>query len=261
MSQNTPINPGTRARRNKFPLDVLAFPLLALLLAGGWWFLSTTPGSTFTPLMERIFALSSQQVMWFITRAAGIIAYLLLWLSMIWGLVIPTKIFGEHLNGDFSFDFHQFLSLLALGFLGLHIFILTADRYLPFTIAEILVPFLAPYRPAWVGIGTIAMYLLVLVTVTFYIRQKIGKKAFRYIHVTSLVAYLGAVGHAFMAGTDSSLPAIQLMYAITILPVVFLTVYWLIGLIWEKLVKANRNIRPVSKKISHRPATRFSSRT
>jgi predicted ferric reductase len=53
-------------------------------------------------------------------------------------------------------------------------------------------------------------------------------KAFRVIHVLSLVAYLAAVAHAFVSGTDSALPAVQIMYAGTFLVVVFLTVYWLV---------------------------------
>jgi predicted ferric reductase len=165
---------------------------------------------------------------------------------MVWGLAIPSKIIGSHLNGDFTFDFHQFISLLSLGFLGLHIFILTADRYLPFTVAQILVPFTAPYRPVWVGFGTLAFYFLILVTVTFYLRQRIGTKAFRGIHFTSLLAYLGSVAHAFMAGTDSSLLVIQLMYAVTFLVVVFLTVYWLAGLVWNRTASAARGSQPVS---------------
>jgi predicted ferric reductase len=235
MSPKQSNSPPSRVRKKELSYDLVAFILLAILLGTTWFFFSSTASSSIKPLVERIFMLNSQQVMWFITRSAGIIAYLLLWLSMVWGLAIPSKIFGNHLNGIFTFDFHQFLSLLSLGFVGLHIFILTADSYLPFSIAQILVPFLAPYRPVWVGIGTLTLYLLVLVTVTFYLRQRIGMKAFRYIHFTSLVAYLGSVIHAFMAGTDSSLQVIQLLYVGTFLVVVLLTIYWLASLVWNRM--------------------------
>jgi predicted ferric reductase len=174
-----------------------------------------------------LFALSSENVTWYVIRSAGITAYLLLWFSTVWGLAIPTKIFDRYLNGNFTFDFHKFISLLSLGFLGLHIFTLLVDNYLPFTWTQILVPFMAPYRPVWVGIGVIALYLTLLVTVTFYMRNRIGMKTFRVIHYTSLIAYFGAIAHAFFSGTDSSLPAAILMYGLTLLVVVFLTVYWL----------------------------------
>jgi len=250
MSLPKSSNPAPVKRKKKISFELIAFFLFAIFLGAGWYFLTSL--SPTSALFGRIFSLDSQQVMWFITRSAGIIAYLLLWLSMVWGLAIPSKIISSHLNGDFVFDFHQFISLLSLGFLGLHVFILTADRYLPFTVAQILVPFTAPYRPVWVGLGTLALYLLVLVTVTFYMRQRIGKKAFRYIHFTSLAAYLGGVAHAFMAGTDSSLPAIQLMYAFTFLVVVFLTVYWLVGLAWNKAGGTSRDLQPLSQSSARR---------
>jgi predicted ferric reductase len=191
--------------------------------------LLSTPGmSPLRATLDRLFALNSQQVTWKITRAAGLITYLLLWLSTVWGLAIPSKFFSDLLNGEFAFDFHQFISLLSLGFLGLHVFILTGDRYLPYSLAQVLIPFQSPYRPVWVGIGSLAFYLSLLVTVTFYLRKWIGMKAFRAIHYTSLLAYLFAVVHALQSGTDSALPVIQLMYASTFLVVAFLVVYWLV---------------------------------
>ncbi len=177
-----------------------------------------------------LFSLDTQRAIWYVTRSAGILAYLLLWLSTVWGLLIPCKLLEPVLHGSFTYDFHQFISLLSIGFLGLHIFVLTADQYLPFSLAQILIPFKAEYRPLWVGLGVIAFYLTMLVTVTFYLRKKIGMKAFRLIHTLSLLAYLGGAAHAVMSGTDSSLITMQLMYLGTFLVVVFLTVYWLVML-------------------------------
>jgi len=180
--------------------------------------------------LDALFAASTVQAMWYVTRAAGLIAYLLLWLSTAWGIAVSSKIFDPVLQGAFTYDFHQFLSLLAIGFVVLHIVVLSADRYLPFSVAAILVPFIAPYRPLWVGIGVVGFYLTLLVTVTFYLRQRIGMKAFRMIHLASFAAYAFAAIHGLMAGTDSVLPAAQLMYAGTTLVIVFLTVYWVVML-------------------------------
>jgi len=222
--------PPKRERKTRISYELIAYGLAAIgvgLLARLWL---STADSPMQAALTWLFALTSDQVTWYVTRAAGMIAYLLLWLSTVWGLAIPTKLFGEVLSGDFTFDFHKFISLLSLGFLGLHIAVLTADRYLPFTVAQLLVPFLSPYRPLWVGIGVLTFYLLLLVTVTFYLRKQIGMKAFRTIHYASLVAYLGAVAHALLSGTDSSLPVVILLYVGTSSVVIFLTVYWLVRL-------------------------------
>jgi predicted ferric reductase len=228
MSLNMHTDSPARVSRKPLSPDWIVFPLLGLLTALATLLLSTPGMSPLRANLDRLFALNSQQVTWYITRAAGLITYLLLWLSTVWGLAIPSKIFSDLLNGEFAFDFHQFISLLSLGFLGLHVFILTGDRYLPYSLAQVLIPFQSPYRPVWVGIGSLAFYLSLLVTLTFYLRKRIGIKAFRAIHYTSLLAYLFAVVHALQSGTDSTLPVIQLMYACTFLVVVFLVVYWLV---------------------------------
>jgi sulfoxide reductase heme-binding subunit YedZ len=185
--------------------------------------------------LNQIFAVDSVQVMWYITRAAGLTAYMLLWFSTAWGLAVSSKILDTFLHRSFTYDFHQFISLLAVGFILLHIIVLMADRYLPYSLTQVLVPFLSPYRPLWVGIGVLGFYLTLLVTITFYIRGRIGVKSFRVIHYLSLIGYLFATVHGFFAGTDTPLPATELMYAGTFLVVVFLTSYWLIVLAQKKL--------------------------
>jgi sulfoxide reductase heme-binding subunit YedZ len=199
-------------------------------------------GNVLGSSVSQLFALNSVQVMWYITRAAGLVGYVLLWLSTAWGLAVSSKILDLFLHRSFTYDFHQFLSLLAIGFIALHISVLMADRYLPYNLAQILLPFLSPYRPLWVGIGVIGFYLTLLVTVTFYLRSRIGARAFRSIHVFSLVAYLAATVHGFFAGTDSPLLSTELIYAVTFLVTVFLTTYWLATLLQKKLRTSNNKI-------------------
>ncbi|MEJ2710607.1 MAG: ferric reductase-like transmembrane domain-containing protein [Anaerolineales bacterium] len=216
------------------------------------YLLSQSPlGPVLGSSLNQLFAVDSVQLMWYITRAAGLTGYILLWLSTAWGLAVSSKIFDKLLHRAYTYDFHQFLSLLAIGFILLHIAVLMADRYLPYTLAQVLVPFLSPYRPIWVGVGVLAFYLTLLVTVTFYLRSRIGAKTFRTIHVLSLVAFLGAAVHGFFSGTDSPLLATQVLYAGTFLSVVFLTSYWLIYMVQKRLQKPQtENLKQTGHKIS-----------
>jgi hypothetical protein len=102
--------------------------------------------------------------------------------------------------------------LLSIVFILLHVGVLAVDRYLPYSAWQILVPFLSPYRPFWVGIGVLAFYITLLVTVTFYLRNRIGMRLFRLIHVLSLVGYLGVTLHGLYAGTDRPTAAILPIY-------------------------------------------------
>ena len=181
----------------------------------------------FTPFGKWLFAVDSQQIWWFVTRSAGIVAYLLLWLSTVWGLAVPSKVVAPVLEGGYTFDFHQFISLLSIAFVLLHILALTLDRFLPYTLLQILIPFISPYRPEWVGIGVISFYIMLVVAGTFYIRSRISMNTFRQIHYFSLAGYLGVTLHGLYSGTDSALVSMQYIYLGTGLIVIILTVYWL----------------------------------
>lgn len=210
-------------------------------------------GTTIQNLLSWLFAMNTVQAMWYVTRSAGFAAYLLLWFSTALGLAIPAKLFDRMLPRAATFDFHQFISLLAIGFIVLHVGVLLADRYLPYTLAQVLVPFISPYRPVWVGIGVFSFYLVLLVTITFYIRSQIGMKAFKVIHYFSLLSYVGVVVHSFLSGTDSSVPAAQWMYFSTFMVVVFLTAYWLImGMLQSKgrsVPALNQTYKPIEKTV------------
>jgi methionine sulfoxide reductase heme-binding subunit len=217
---------------------VFAGMLLAIVLG------RSAGGSSIAGTLSSLLSLDSVQVWWYVTRASGLTGYFLIWLSMIWGFAIPSKIFQPVLEGIFSYDFHEHISLLGLGFIVLHVAVLLFDKYLPFNILQILVPFTDTYRPLWVGLGIISFYLLLLVTGTFYLRQQIGAQAFRSIHLLSLVGYLGATMHGLFAGTDSALPIAKFLYAATFLVVVFFTVYWLVIRMLGKGPKPVAETRP-----------------
>jgi predicted ferric reductase len=216
--------------------DSLRKPISTILLVGlifigmliAITFSQSLGGASFAQKIQALFAMNSTQIWWYVTRASGLTGYFLLWLSMVWGFAIPTGMIRPVLENVFTYDFHEHLSLLGIGFVIVHVVVLLFDKYLPFSILQLLVPFIDTYRPLWVGLGIISFYLLLLVTFTFYIRQRIGAKVFRSIHVLSLVSYLGTTLHGLFAGTDSALPITMVIYAGTFLVVVFLTVYWLI---------------------------------
>ncbi len=224
-----------RSSDSSFGTKVLRVGLILLVVGAIFvaslavlWFSQTPAGTAVGSSISVLFATDSVQSWWYVTRASGLTAYFLLWLSMVWGMAISTKFFHPTVDGSYSYDFHEFLSLLGLGFVVLHVSVLLLDKYLPFSLIQILVPFIDSYRPLWVGMGIMGFYIFLLVTVTFYIRQSIGTRAFRSIHFVSLLGYLGTTLHGLYAGTDSALPVTRLLYILTGLVVVFLTVYWVV---------------------------------
>lgn len=222
-------------RNSSYQLESLSKPIASILLVSVIFaamliaivFSGSIAGATISQKLQTLFALDTVQIWWYVTRASGLTGYFLLWLSMVWGFVIPTRLFQPALEGTFSYDFHEHLSLLGLGFVVLHVGVLLFDNYLRFNLLQILIPFIDSYRPLWVGLGIISFYIMLIVTFTFYLRQRIGVKTFRSIHLLSILGYLGTTLHGMFAGTDSALPITMFLYVGTFLVVVFLTIYWL----------------------------------
>ncbi|HMK09801.1 MAG TPA: hypothetical protein VK449_12300 [Anaerolineales bacterium] len=210
---------------------LLRFALAAMILAGLAALLLLWQTPLRAPLQWAatwLLALDRQQVLWYVTRAGGLTAYLLLWLSTAWGVAVSNRISESVLPRAFAFEAHEFLSLLALGFTAVHVAVLLFDHYLPFTLIQLVLPFTSTYRPLWVGLGVIGLYLTVLVSGTFYLRRSIGAGAFRSIHYLSYLGYLLVTLHAWFAGTDTPLAATRLIYLAGFLVIVFLTVFRLV---------------------------------
>ena len=188
----------------------------------------TPTGQSLGKYLRFLFAADSVQIWWYVTRASGIIAYLLMWFSTVLGLAVTSKYLDGMLDRLFTYDFHEFISLLSVAFTLVHVLVLMLDRYLPYSLAQILVPFISPYRPFWVGVGVIAFYIILLVTVTFYLRSRIGTRSFRAIHYLSLLGYIGVTLHGYYSGTDTALASMQILYKVSSLAVLFLMVYWLV---------------------------------
>lgn len=150
---------------------------------------------------------------WYLSRASGLVAFVLLWASMALGLAITNKMARAWPGGPTIAALHDFTSLLGLGFGVFHALILTGDRYTDYTLAQVLVPFASVnYRPLWVGLGQVGFYLMALVTLSFYVRRWIGYKLWRALHYLSFGVFVLALVHGLMSGTDSGSMLLRDMY-------------------------------------------------
>jgi predicted ferric reductase len=133
------------------------------------------------------------------------------------------------LPAPFSTSLHEFLSLGALAFSGIHALALLGDRYIGFGVVDIVYPFAAGYRPGWVGLGQLGFYLSLALTLSFYVRKRIGPKTWRSLHYLTFLAYALVVVHSLASGTDASALAVRAMYLGSGATIVFLIYYRLLS--------------------------------
>jgi predicted ferric reductase len=166
---------------------------------------------------------------WYLSRASGLVAFALLWLSMVWGLLMTSHLARRWPGPLLANEVHQHVSLLGLGLGLFHALILLGDRYAGYRLSQLLMPFAAgTYKPVWIGLGQLGFYMLALVALSFYVRRQIGNRVWKAVHLLSFGVYVSVLIHAVMSGTDTSVPWIQAGYAMSAAVLIFLTTYRLL---------------------------------
>ncbi len=162
---------------------------------------------------------------WVFERLFAFLAYLAMTGSVVYGLLLSTKILDVIAHRPITFALHQDLASFGVGFAAVHGMLLALDKTVPFTLAQIAVPGLSPHAPIWVAAGQVAFYLMAVVVGSFYVRRQIGQRAWRTLHYVTFLAFIGGTVHGVMAGTDSGTPWAWWMYVGSTIAVVFLLTY------------------------------------
>ncbi|MCA9954100.1 MAG: ferric reductase-like transmembrane domain-containing protein [Ardenticatenaceae bacterium] len=189
-----------------------------VILASGWLLTTTPVGAALAQTLA-----ITEKTPWYFTRSAGTVAYLLLASSTIWGLLLSTKLLKDHIPAALSLAMHNILSWLAVVLTSLHALALLWDSYYSYSLADLTMPFIGPYKPGWVGLGIISFYVMFVTSLSFNFRKQIGQKRWRQLHYLTFGVYLLATVHGVMAGTDSGNLGMQILYWGSGLMVLFLT--------------------------------------
>lgn len=144
------------------------------------------------------------QIWWFLARASGIVAWLMMTGSMACGIVLAAKAVSGRGRPAWVLAMHRWFGALTLAFLAVHIAALVADSYVTFGLADITVPFASDWRPNAVALGVISMWLLVVVEISSLAMRRLPRKLWRGVHLSSYAAFWATSMHGAFAGTDTT---------------------------------------------------------
>ena len=152
--------------------------------------------------------------LWYATRAGGTVALLLLTATVALGIAtgggwVPRR--GARFEPALL---HRNLSLLTLVFLTLHVVTALSDTFVHIGWAATVLPFASPYRTVWLGLGTVALDLLLAVAITSAVRLRLGVRLWKAVHWSAYAAWPVALVHAAGTGTDSRSPLQLALYAL-----------------------------------------------
>jgi hypothetical protein len=145
-----------------------------------------------------VIASTGPTTLWYLSRGTGVVSLLLLTAAVVLGVAGPLRARPRVLLAGL----HRNIPLLAIAFVVAHVLTTVADGYAPIGVKDAVIPFLSPYRPVWLGLGTVAFDLLLAIVVTSLLRARIGLRGWRAVHWLAYLSWPVALMHGLGTGTD-----------------------------------------------------------
>lgn len=152
-----------------------------------------------------------EELWWYVTRASGMVAAVLLVLTLIWGLLITTKLIDRRGLPAWLTDLHRYLGGLSVVFIAVHMAALVFDNYLTFSWSDLFVPFASSWKAGPVAWGVGAFWGLVIVEGTSLAQRRMNRRLWRGLHFLSYPVALMTALHAAQAGTDAGNPVFRVV--------------------------------------------------
>jgi sulfoxide reductase heme-binding subunit YedZ len=150
-----------------------------------------------------------QLFVWIVARATGVAAYIALCLSILSGIALRTSVLDFLAKNRALRSLHDFMTWIWIPLGAGHVVALLLDRTAQITPVDLVVPFQVSYAPIAVGLGTLSLDILLVVTLTSWLRRRMGDRLWRWIHRSSYIAFVTMFVHALLSGTDFSSPLIS----------------------------------------------------
>jgi sulfoxide reductase heme-binding subunit YedZ len=144
----------------------------------------------------------STTLLWYTSRGAGVVSLVLLTAVVLLGLTAAVRWQNAGWPRFLTIGFHRNLAMTTLAFLAIHIVTAVVDPYTALGWNAALIPFSSHYRTLWLGLGVIAIYLLISIVLTSLLRPLVGYRGWRVVHWLTYAMWPIAVIHGVGTGTD-----------------------------------------------------------
>jgi sulfoxide reductase heme-binding subunit YedZ len=155
-------------------------------------------------------------ILWYTTRGAGVVSLVLLTGVVVLGIVSSMRWQTASWPRSLTSGLHRNLALATLIFLAIHIVTAVVDPFTALGWQAALVPFSSSYRRLWLGLGVVAIYLLLAIVITSVLRPLFGHAAWRATHWLTYLMWPVAVIHGIGTGTDPRFAWMLAMEAVCI---------------------------------------------
>jgi predicted ferric reductase len=146
--------------------------------------------------------ITASTVPWYVSRATGVVALLLLTAVMMIGILINRQGRLPGLPRFAVTNLHRNLSLMAVVFIVIHVVTAVLDGYVSIPLVSGIIPFTSGYEGFWLGLGAISLDLMLALIVTSLIRGRLSRRLWKAVHWLAYASWPIAFAHSIGSGTD-----------------------------------------------------------
>jgi sulfoxide reductase heme-binding subunit YedZ len=194
----------------------------------------------------------SSTTLWYLSRSTGLVLLVLLSATAILGIVVHQRGRVPGLPSFAVTALHRNAALLAVVLLGIHVTTAVVDSFVSIGWLGVLVPFTSHYEPVWLGLGALALDLVLALVVTSLVRDRIGRRSWRAVHFSAYAAFPLAAVHGIGAASD--------LQSGVLLAIAVLSVSAVAGAVGWRLIDSRRTASPRQRVLVHLAAAEAGSR-
>jgi sulfoxide reductase heme-binding subunit YedZ len=175
----------------------------------------------------------SSQALWYLTRATGIIALVLLTATIVLGVLGTARVASQRWPRIVTSGLHRNLALTSTALVAVHVITTVLDPFAPISLAAAFIPFASSYRPVWLSLGAVAFDLLLAVLFTSLLRDRLSRRLWQGVHMLVYACWPVALWHGIGTGTDARLNWVLAIDAVCVLAVVA-AAWWRLSLTGDR---------------------------
>lgn len=163
-------------------------------------------------LTSAVFERVSQSWPWYLTRVSGLVGAAAMVLLMLSGIGFITGRTYALLEPLTAWATHRTLGIILTISIALHMGALYFDHYVPFSLADLFIPFWSDFAPVsmfgfefgslYIAMGILAFYMVVGIVLVSLVWKENKTKTWKYVHLMSYLAMFFVFIHAITIGTD-----------------------------------------------------------
>lgn len=153
--------------------------------------------------------MTTDQFFWVLTRVAGLGSYVALATALVTGIALRTAVFDWLGSNRVVRSLHEYTIVLWIPLAVIHVGSLLLDSTARITWLDVFVPFHSSYGTLAIGLGALSLDVLLVVSVTAYLRRRMRNDVWAWIHRLAYGAFGLTFLHAVLSGTDFSDPVVS----------------------------------------------------